>query len=653
MATYHLEVKAHSRANGRNAVALSSYRSGESLRLHSEGKVRNCRRHEKSDVLHCELINSRGLSREEIWNKAENSERRKDAVVARELEVALPSELSFEEQRNLAMSLSNDIAERYNCVVDLAVHAPDDGGDNRNYHAHILFASRGWGEGQDFAKKKYRSLDRNAEEVNHWRELWQEKQNSAYEEAGLDIRVSSATCEEQGKIKKYQRFTYKKYAVLQQYGELEEAKEYSRYQLIEAKELEIEDLLGELKSLQEEQQNLGKEKEDIDEDNRLERDKKSSSIQVDDDASLRLFRGKNDFFRERLEEGFGERIKETRGGLPSGNGKEIQLNDQGTLSEPDRSVGADNVADRKGSKLEQKYAQEIRRDLESIISNNARDCEKFSSAIRDSEQRYSFKMGRMGSGVHQSHRSRCKQIDHIDKQSRECNTRAQHSLGVFKRAVETNQGGKLQRQYEHRSYLGRIDQIGRGIRNAAVAIKSSIEVISAFISRTRNKEFVKTIANIIAPAFRNYKTTELVTSIQREKRPEFPTPKSKSVNSKIPELPKIKIFDKDFKVKSKLEKIIDPESYREKQFESVQKKLNTIIQSPRKNQDELFKKFSIFISQIEKQMSPNEKESSFVLQDIKRTLDEEMGNTRGKFSSIKMKESIKRENKGNDRGMSF
>ena len=83
MATYHLEVKAHSRSNGRNAVALSSYRSGESLRLHSEGKVRNCRRHEKSDVLHTLLINSRGLSREEIWNKAEIAERRKDAVVSR------------------------------------------------------------------------------------------------------------------------------------------------------------------------------------------------------------------------------------------------------------------------------------------------------------------------------------------------------------------------------------------------------------------------------------------------------------------------------------------------------------------------------------------------------------------------------------------
>ncbi len=605
MATYHLEVKAHSRANGRNAVALSSYRSGESLRLHSEGKVRNCRRHEKSDVLHSELINSRGLSREEIWNKAEQSERRKDAVVARELEIALPSELPLDQQKKLAMSLSNDIAERYNCVVDLAVHAPDDGGDDRNYHAHILFASRGWGDGQDFAKKKYRDLDRNAEEVNHWRELWQEKQNTAYEEAELDIRVSSATCEEQGKLKKYQRFTYEKYTVLRQYGDLEEAKEVSRNQLIEAKELEIEDLLGEIKNLENqkknEQQIWGKEKEQIDGNIRQGRDEESSSIQMDNDSSLQSFRGEDGFLRKRFKERPGRESEEERKRIPPGDGSTIRLDDEQALSGPGRSVGTDISSDREGSQLEQKYAQEVRRDIESIIRDNERDCKELSTTIRSSEQRYSVEMGTVGSELDQSHRSRRQQIDNIDKQSSECNQRSQHSLGVFKRAVETSQGGKLQRQYGHRSYLGRIDQIGRGIRRAAVAIKSSIEVVSAFISRTRNREFVKEIAKRIAPAFENYKNIKLDIGIEKENRPELPTLKSETVDIKIASLPKIRISESDFKIKSKLAKIIDPESYRKKQLDSVQKKLNGIIQSPRKNQGELLKKFNIFVSHVEKQ----------------------------------------------------
>jgi len=109
MATYHLEVKAHSRSQGRNAVALASYRSGESLLCWKDNTVRNIRRHEKSDVLHTQLINSHGMSREELWNKAEEKENRKNSVVAREIEVALPFELNNNERISIAIELSEAI----------------------------------------------------------------------------------------------------------------------------------------------------------------------------------------------------------------------------------------------------------------------------------------------------------------------------------------------------------------------------------------------------------------------------------------------------------------------------------------------------------------------------------------------------------------
>ena len=98
MATYHLEIKAHSRSNNANAIALSSYRSGEKLRCDLDGRVRNCRRDGKSAIEYTALLNNRGLSRERLWNQAELMERRKDAVVAREMELALPCEFTKEER---------------------------------------------------------------------------------------------------------------------------------------------------------------------------------------------------------------------------------------------------------------------------------------------------------------------------------------------------------------------------------------------------------------------------------------------------------------------------------------------------------------------------------------------------------------------------
>ena len=250
MAIYHIDIKAHSRSLNVHAIALSSYRSGEKLLCDADGKIRNCRRGNKSAVEFTALLNNRDLSRERLWNKAESMERRKDAVVAREIELGLPCELSLQEHKELSLTMGQKIAERYNCAVDLAVHAPDLEGDTRNWHVHLLFTSRSWSEkderSREFSSKKYRDLNKaNAkEEVLFWRELWEEMVNEAYEKRGLEERVSSQSCEAQGKLKKYEHFDFKKYQFLRRSGELNDAKKASRLGIeIERDELEIEDLM--------------------------------------------------------------------------------------------------------------------------------------------------------------------------------------------------------------------------------------------------------------------------------------------------------------------------------------------------------------------------------------------------------------------------
>ena len=80
--------------------------------------------------------------RSALWNAAELAEKRKDARVAREFEVALPHELSVEERLEATREIAQELANRYGAAVDFAIHAPHEAGDVRNHHAHILMTTR-------------------------------------------------------------------------------------------------------------------------------------------------------------------------------------------------------------------------------------------------------------------------------------------------------------------------------------------------------------------------------------------------------------------------------------------------------------------------------------------------------------------------------
>lgn len=77
-----------------------------------------------------------------LWNAAEAAEVRRNANTARELEVALPAELSPEDRQTLALSIAQDLVDRYSVAVSVAIHTPGKGSDQRNHHAHILFSTR-------------------------------------------------------------------------------------------------------------------------------------------------------------------------------------------------------------------------------------------------------------------------------------------------------------------------------------------------------------------------------------------------------------------------------------------------------------------------------------------------------------------------------
>jgi ATP-dependent exoDNAse (exonuclease V) alpha subunit len=133
-----------------------------------------------------------------LWNRAESSEPRANARVAREYTVALPHELPSEARHALAKEFAQRIADRYGTAVDLAVHGPTARGDTRNYHAHILATTReltadGLGAKATIElntdRRRARDLQHVAYEFRELRRNWAELANDRLREAQLDVRL--------------------------------------------------------------------------------------------------------------------------------------------------------------------------------------------------------------------------------------------------------------------------------------------------------------------------------------------------------------------------------------------------------------------------------------------------------------------------------
>lgn len=78
--------------------------------------------------------------RSKLWNSAEAAENRKDAQIAREVEVALPKELSREAQINLVRDYLKSEFVSKGMVADFSIHQPS--ASPANPHAHIMLSMR-------------------------------------------------------------------------------------------------------------------------------------------------------------------------------------------------------------------------------------------------------------------------------------------------------------------------------------------------------------------------------------------------------------------------------------------------------------------------------------------------------------------------------
>jgi ATP-dependent exoDNAse (exonuclease V) alpha subunit len=202
MSIFHLTVRSVSRASGRSAVAAAAYRAGERLTNDRDGRTHD---YTSKPVVEAFILAppdapewSRDRAR--LWNAVEVAEKRKDAKVAREYELALPAEVDAAERRRLAETFGRRLVERYGVAVDVAIHPPSEEGDQRNHHAHLLTTTRAIGRTGLGAKTRVLDVSSSASvEVEALREHWAELVNQSLAQANVRERVDHRSFERQGK----------------------------------------------------------------------------------------------------------------------------------------------------------------------------------------------------------------------------------------------------------------------------------------------------------------------------------------------------------------------------------------------------------------------------------------------------------------------
>lgn len=165
MSIYHCSIKIGSRGKGQSAVAAAAYRSGQKLTDEELGTVSDYTR--KSGVVYsevslCDNAPAEYVNREILWNSVQNIERAYNAQLWREFEVALPQELSREEQIDTVRDYVKTLTEQGMCC-DWSIHDKLDG----NPHAHIMATVRSIKENGEWAAKcrKVYDLDENGQKI--------------------------------------------------------------------------------------------------------------------------------------------------------------------------------------------------------------------------------------------------------------------------------------------------------------------------------------------------------------------------------------------------------------------------------------------------------------------------------------------------------
>lgn len=223
--TFHFNISMISRGKSKSAVASAAYISCEKIKNEWDGVTHDY--HNKKGLLHSEIFLLENIPKEFqnrsfLWNSVELNEKASNAQLARNFIIALPKELSFEENKKLITEFIQENFVSKGMIADLAIHDESNEGNN-NIHAHIMTTLRPInekGQWQAKSKKEYilddegnKILNKNGKpktrkveltdwnnkgNAEKWRESFAEICNIYLERNNLEKRVDHRSFERQG-----------------------------------------------------------------------------------------------------------------------------------------------------------------------------------------------------------------------------------------------------------------------------------------------------------------------------------------------------------------------------------------------------------------------------------------------------------------------
>ena len=224
--SFHFNISIISRGKGKSAVASAAYISCEKLTNEWDGVTHdyhNKKGLEDKEIFLPENAPKEFLDHSTLWNSVELNEKASNAQLARNFIIALPKELSLEENKELIREFIQENFVSKGMIADLAIHQGNDEG-NGNIHAHIMTTVRPlsqdgtWGakskkeylldeQGNKIlgknGKPKTRKIDltdwNNKENAEKWREHFATLCNQYLEKAGEQKRVDHRSYQRQGK----------------------------------------------------------------------------------------------------------------------------------------------------------------------------------------------------------------------------------------------------------------------------------------------------------------------------------------------------------------------------------------------------------------------------------------------------------------------
>lgn len=140
MQYFHLETKVVSRGAGRSVIAAAAYASCSRLYNDYDGLTHDYTR--KRGCLYSEVFLPKFAPqewkyRQLLWEAVETVEKTKDSRLAREIVVALPSELSLDDWKSMLERFIREQGTELGMCADVNIHDPYPPGHNP--HSHILF----------------------------------------------------------------------------------------------------------------------------------------------------------------------------------------------------------------------------------------------------------------------------------------------------------------------------------------------------------------------------------------------------------------------------------------------------------------------------------------------------------------------------------